>query len=198
MASPDAPRRTFPYATTLLPTRLSIDPQAWVAPSAILRGAVTLGARSSVWYQAVVRGDLAPVVVGEDTNIQDGAILHVEAEGPAVVGSRVTIGHMAIVHAATIADDCIIAMGSRVLSGARVGRRSIVGAGAIVTEGFEVPERSLVLGVPARVVRSVTDDEIERIERNWSVYVAYANHHRDEESRRMSLQGDHHRGEHHR
>ena len=193
MAPPDASRRTFPYATTLLDTRLSIDPQAWVAPTAVLRGEVTLGARTSIWYQAVVRGDLAPVTIGEDTNIQDGAILHVEAEGPTVVGSRVTVGHMAIVHAATIADDCIIAMGSRVLSGARVGRRSIVGAGAVVTEGFEVPERSLVLGVPARVVRSVTDDEIERIERNWSVYVAYANHHRDEELRRMSDPGEHRR-----
>jgi len=190
MAPPDATRRTFPYATTLLPTRLSIDPQAWVAPTAVLRGEVTLGARTSIWYQAVVRGDLAPVTIGEDTNIQDGVILHVEAEGPTVVGSRVTVGHMAIVHAATIADDCIIAMGSRVLSGARVGRHSIVGAGAVVTEGFEVPERSLVLGVPARVVRSVTDDEIERIERNWSVYVAYANHHRDEELRRMSGPGE--------
>lgn len=190
MAPPDATRRTFPYATTLLPTRLSIDPQAWVAPTAVLRGEVTLGARTSIWYQAVLRGDLAPVTIGEDTNIQDGAILHVEAEGPTVVGSRVTVGHMAIVHAATIADDCIIAMGARVLSGARVGRRSIVGAGAVVPEGFEVPERSLVLGVPARVVRSVTDDEIERIERNWSVYVAYANHHRDEEYRRMSGPGE--------
>ncbi len=193
MAPPDAPRRSFPCATALLPTRLAIDPQAWVAPTAVLRGGVTLGARASVWYQAVLRGDLAPVTVGEDTNIQDGAILHVEAEGPTVVGSRVTVGHMAIVHAATIADDCMIAMGARVLSGARVGRRSIVGAGAIVTEGFDVPERSLVLGVPARVVRSVTDDENERIERNWSVYVAYANHHRDEESKRMSVPGEHRR-----
>lgn len=186
MAPPDAPRRTFPYVNELLPTRLSIDPSAWVAPTAVLRGEVTLGPRASIWYQAVVRGDLAPVTIGEDTNIQDGAILHVEASGPCIVGRRVTVGHLAIVHAATIADDCIIAMGSRVLSGARVGRRSIVGAGALVTEGFDVPERSLVLGVPARVVRTVTDDEIERIERNWSVYVAYANHHREEELLRMN------------
>lgn len=185
MAPPDAPRRTFPIINDLLPTRLSIDPTAWVAPTAVLRGVVTLGPRASVWYQAVVRGDLAPVEIGEDTNIQDGAILHVEASGPCIVGKRVTVGHMAIVHAATVGDDCIIAMGSRVLSGARVGRRSIVGAGALVTEGFEVPERSLVLGMPARVVRSVTDDEIERIDRNWSVYVAYANHHREEELVRM-------------
>ena len=186
MGTPEAPRRTFPYATDLLSTRLVIDPSAWVAPTAVLRGEVTIGPRASVWYQAVVRGDLAPITIGEDTNVQDGVILHVEAEGPAVVGKRVTIGHMAIVHAATIADDCIIAMGSRVLSGARVGRRSIVGAGALVPEGFEVPERSLVLGVPGRVVRVLTDEEVERIDRNWRVYVGYAVHHKDEEQRRRS------------
>jgi carbonic anhydrase/acetyltransferase-like protein (isoleucine patch superfamily) len=190
MGTPEAPRRTFPYATDLLPTRLAVDPSAWVAPTAVLRGEVTIGPRASVWYQSVVRGDLAPVVIGEDTNVQDGAILHVEAEGPAIVGRRVTIGHMAIVHAATIDDDCIIAMGSRVLSGARVGRRSIVGAGAIVTEGFEVPERSLVLGVPGRVVRALTDEELERIERNWRVYVAYAVHHKDEERRLQNAPGE--------
>ena len=183
MDSENPARRGFPYITSLLPTRLTVDPSAWVAPTAVLRGEVTLGERSSVWYQAVVRGDLAPVRIGRETNIQDAALLHVEAEGPVLIGDRVTVGHMAIVHAATVEDDCMIAMGSRVLSGARIGRSSIIGAGAVVREGQDVPERSLVLGVPGRVVRRVTDEEVERIHKNWVVYVAYAAHHRDETDR---------------
>lgn len=160
--------------TELRPTRLNIAPDAFIAPTAVLRGDVTVGPRSGVWFNAIVRGDLAPVVIGEDTNVQDGALLHVEVDGPAVLGNRITVGHMAVVHGCTIEDECLIGIGAKVLSWARIGRQSIIGAGALVKEGWSVPERSLVLGVPGRIARPVTDDDLERSRRNWMVYVQYA------------------------
>jgi carbonic anhydrase/acetyltransferase-like protein (isoleucine patch superfamily) len=166
----------------LLSTRLDIAADVFIAGSALLRGDVTIGSRSSIWFNAVVRGDLAPISIGADTNVQDGAILHVETDGPAVLGDRVTVGHMAVVHAAEVADDCLIGIGALVLSGARIGAESIIGAGALVKEGWEVPPRSLVLGVPGRVVRLVTDAEVDRIQRNWAAYVQYAAQYRATES----------------
>jgi carbonic anhydrase/acetyltransferase-like protein (isoleucine patch superfamily) len=163
---------------TLLRTRLTIDPTAFVARSAVLVGEITVGARASVWYGAVLRGDLAPIFVGADSNVQDGAILHVEVGVPARLGSRVTVGHNAIVHAAEVEDECLIAIGAIVLSGARIGAGSIVGAGTVVKEGFEVPPGSLVLGVPGKVVRPVTPAETERLRTNWKAYVAYAQEYR--------------------
>jgi len=176
-------RRPKPSIATeaVLPTRLSIHPDSFIASTAVLRGRVSVGARSSVWYNAILRGDLAPIEIGEDTNVQDGAILHVETDGKAVLGDRVTVGHNAIVHAAGVEDDCLIGISATVLSGATVGRYSIVGAGALVVEGARIPARSLVLGVPGRVIRAVTEEEIERVQRNWAVYVAYARAHRAEE-----------------
>ena len=168
------PRPPDHPSARLLASRLTLDSDVYIAPTAVLMGEVTIGARSSVWFNAVIRGDLAPVVIGADTNIQDGAILHVEVDGPAVVGDRVTVGHMALVHGAQVEDECLVAMGAMVLSGARVGRHSIIGAGALVKERWQVPPRSLVLGVPGRIVRQVTEAEVERIQRNWVSYVDYA------------------------
>ena len=162
--------------------RLSVAEDSFIAPTAILRGNVTVGPRSSVWYHAILRGDLAPVVIGADTNVQDAAILHVEVDGPAQLGNRVTVGHAAIVHGAVVEDDCLIGIGARVLSGARIGRFSIIGASALVTEGTAIPERSLVLGIPGKVIRKVTDEEMERVRRNWAVYVEYAAQYRQRES----------------
>ena len=170
--------------TRILPTRLNIAPDAFIAPTAVLRGEVIIGPRSSVWYGSILRGDLAPVVLGSDTNVQDGSILHVEVDGPVVLGDRVTVGHRAVVHGCVVEDECLIGIGALVLSGARIGRQSIVGAGAVVKEGWQVPPRSVVMGVPARVMRPVTDQDLERVNRNWQVYVAYAAQHRDVESRR--------------
>jgi carbonic anhydrase/acetyltransferase-like protein (isoleucine patch superfamily) len=170
----------------ILPPRLAIAPDAFIAPTAVLRGDVTVGSRSSVWFNAVLRGDLAPVVVGSDTNVQDAAILHVETDGPVVLGDRVTVGHMAVVHGAHVEDDCLIAIGSLVLSGSRIGSGSIIGAGAVVREGWHVPPRSLVLGVPGRIVRQVTDAEYTRIQGNWAAYVQYAAHYMTEEKGRDS------------
>jgi carbonic anhydrase/acetyltransferase-like protein (isoleucine patch superfamily) len=158
----------------LLETKIDVDPTAFVAPGATLLGEVRLGPRASVWYNAVLRGDIAPVAVGADSNVQDGVIMHVETDVAAVVGERVTIGHGAIVHAATVEDDCLIGIAAIVLSGARIGRGSIVAAGAVVREAFEVPPGSLVAGVPARILRPVTGPESARVDGNWRAYVEYA------------------------
>ncbi len=167
---PDQPAATV----SILPTRLTVAPDAFIATGAVLTGEVTLGRRSSVWFNAVLRGDLAPIVVGDDSNIQDGVVVHVEVDGPVLVGRRVTVGHLAILHGAVVEDDCLIAMGAKVLSAARIGAGSLVGAGALVTEGMQIPPGSLVLGVPGRVVRPLTEAERRRIASNWDVYVQYA------------------------
>jgi carbonic anhydrase/acetyltransferase-like protein (isoleucine patch superfamily) len=162
----------------LLPTDLNIAPDAFIASSAVLRGAVSVGARASVWFGSILRGDLAPVIVGADSNVQDLSILHVEVDGPVVLGERVTVGHRAVVHGCVVENDCLIGIGAVILSGARIGDHSIIGAGALVPEGKQIPPRSVVLGVPGKVVRQVTDEELQRVDRNWRVYVQYAGHYR--------------------
>ena len=166
-------------ASPFQPTRLEIDPSAYVAPGAALVGRVTLGPRASVWFHATLRGDLAPIEIGAETNVQDGCIVHVDRGQPALIGARVTMGHGAIVHAASIEDDVLVAMKAVVLSGCRVGRNSLIGAGAVVMERTEIPEGSLVLGVPARVIRPLRPEEIERIRANARSYVELAGAYRD-------------------
>lgn len=141
-------------------------------------GEVTLGPRSSVWYTAVLRGDMAPITLGEASNIQDGTIVHVDEGRPAVIGARVGIGHRAVIHGCTIEDECLIGMGSVLLNGVVVGRGSVVGAGAVVPEGLVIPPGSLVLGVPARIVRRVDAALAERIRGTWEHYVKEAERHR--------------------
>ncbi|MEO8634156.1 MAG: gamma carbonic anhydrase family protein [Gemmatimonadales bacterium] len=159
-------------------TRPRLDPTSWIAPGALVMGDVTLGRESSVWYTAVLRGDMAPIVIGEQSNLQDGTIVHVDAGVPCTVGDRVGVGHRAILHGCTVEDDCLIGMGSIVLNGAVVGRGSVVAAGAVVKEGFLVPPGSLVVGMPARVVRSVDAALTARIEQTWKHYVQQAAQHR--------------------
>jgi len=132
---------------------------AWSAPSADLIGDVRLGARASVWFGAVLRGDNTPLILGEETNFQDGAIGHSDPGFPLTIGARVTVGHQAIIHGCTIADDCLIGMGARILNGAVIETECIVGAGALITEGKHFERGSLIIGAPARVVRQVTDEE---------------------------------------
>lgn len=139
------------------PARLRLDPSAFVAPGATVVGEVALGARTSVWFGTVVRGDTAPIVIGADTNLQDLTLVHVDADAPTTVGDRVTVGHRAIVHGCSIGDDCLIGMGAIVLSKAVVGAGSLVGAGALVKEGQVIPPGSLAVGSPARVIGPVTD-----------------------------------------
>ncbi len=161
-----------------MPTPPRIDATAFVHPRAFVCGDVTLGPRVSVWPCAVVRGDTAAVTVGADSNVQDGTVIHVDVGLPCTIGARVGIGHRAIVHGATVADDCLIGMGAVLLNGVRVGTGSIVGAGAVCPEGMEIPPNSLVLGVPGRVVRSTTEAERGRIRGTVESYVALQEEHR--------------------
>lgn len=157
---------------------MSIHESAFIHPAACVFGDVTLGARASVWPTAVLRGDTAPIVVGEDSNIQDGTILHVDPGVPCTIGARVAVGHRAVVHGATVEDDCLIAMGAVLLNHVHVGAGSIVGAGALCPEGMRIPPGSLVVGLPARIVRSVTDAERARIRRTVDSYLHLQERHR--------------------
>ena len=153
------------------PARLRLHPTAFVAPGATIVGEVTLGARSSVWFGAVLRGDTASITVGADTNIQDLTLVHEDADAPVVVGDRVTVGHRAILHGCTIGDDCLIGMGAIVLSHAVVGEGSLVGAGSLVKEGQVIPPGSLAVGSPARVLGPVKDAHREAIADGTRHYV---------------------------
>jgi carbonic anhydrase/acetyltransferase-like protein (isoleucine patch superfamily) len=149
----------------------------WVAANATVVGDVTLGPQSSIFYGAVLRGDIARIVVGEGTNVQDNAIVHLADDCDAVIGAWCTIGHAAIVHACTIEDECLIGMGATILDRARIGARSIVGANALVTQDFTCPPGSLVIGAPAKVARQLSDKEQAGL-RHWAEkYVAVAQAH---------------------
>ena len=137
----------------------TIHPRAFVAPGAIVIGDVTLAEEASVWPAAVLRGDINRIVIGPRSNVQDGAVVHLADEFGTLVGELVTVGHKAVLHACTIGDEVLVGMGAIVLDGAEVGARSIIGAGALVTGGKKIPAGSLVLGSPAKVVRTLTLDE---------------------------------------
>lgn len=136
-----------------------VDPSAYVAPSAVVIGSVKIGPRASIWPNCVLRGDIEDIIVGEGSNVQDGTVVHLADDLAARIGSYVTIGHMAMIHACTIEDECLIGMKATVLDGAVIGRRSIVGAGAVVTKNTIVPPGSLVLGIPAKVIRPLSEEE---------------------------------------
>ncbi len=148
-----------------------VDGSAFVDPSAILEGQVRVGARASIWPLAVLRGDSDTITVGEDTNVQDGVVMHADPGFPATLGSRVTVGHRAVVHGAQVDDDCLVGIGAILLNGVHLGAGSLVGAGAVLTEGMQVPPGSVVLGVPGRVVRPVTDRQRKRIQDSAVNYV---------------------------
>lgn len=142
---------------------MKVHSTAFIHPSAVVTGDVVLGARVSVWPTAVIRGDTDRIVIGDETNVQDGTIVHVDHGVPTTIGRRVGIGHRAIVHGATIEDEVLIAMGAVLLNNVHVATGSIVGAGAVCPEGMRIPANSLVLGVPARVIRRTTEAERDRI-----------------------------------
>ncbi|HVB31574.1 MAG TPA: gamma carbonic anhydrase family protein [Gemmatimonadaceae bacterium] len=162
----------------MAPIAPSVHPSAFVHPRAFVCGQVTLGPRVSVWPFAALRGDTAPITIGADSNVQDGTVIHVDHGVPCIIGERVGIGHRAIVHGATVDDDCLIAMGAVLLNNVRVGSGSIIGAGAVCTEGFVVPPNSLVLGVPGRVVRQTSAEERARIRGTVESYLALQEEHR--------------------
>ena len=160
--------------TGFRPAHLDIHPTAFLAPGAVVVGDVSIGARSSVWFHAVLRGDSDRIEIGDHTNVQDHTVVHVDEGQPALVGARVTIGHRAIVHGCVIEDDCLIGMGAIVLSGARIGAGSLVGAGALVREGQQIPNGSLVVGAPARVAGDVRPAHREAIARGAEHYAELA------------------------
>jgi carbonic anhydrase/acetyltransferase-like protein (isoleucine patch superfamily) len=150
-----------------------LDPTSYIAPTATLIGAVTLEAEASVWFGAVLRGDVAPVIVGPRTNVQDLCVLHGDADTPTILGADCTLGHGAIVHGARLGDRVLVGMGAIVLSRTTVGDDVIIGAGAVVPEGSAIPAGVLVLGVPGRVARPLTAEERARITAGAARYVGY-------------------------
>ena len=151
-----------------------IDPTAWVADSAQVIGAVTLAENSSVWFGAVLRGDTDRLTIGRNSNIQDGSVLHADHGVPLVIGDDVTVGHQVMLHGCTIGDGSLIGIQAVVLNGAKIGRNCLVGAGALVTEGKEFPDGSLIMGSPAKVVRTMTPEQIAGMHRGTSHYVLNA------------------------
>ncbi|MCC7569279.1 MAG: gamma carbonic anhydrase family protein [Candidatus Methanofastidiosa archaeon] len=162
-------------------TTLSIHPTAYVSPKSYLAGDVTVGAHCSIWPFASLRGDHAPISLGEGTNVQDSCTLHVSVDRPVRIGSQCTIGHGAVVHGATVGDTCIIGMNATVLDGAVIGNNSIVGAGALVTEGKVFPDNSLILGVPAKAVKTLPPASVDAIRENAASYRELARHYREME-----------------
>jgi carbonic anhydrase/acetyltransferase-like protein (isoleucine patch superfamily) len=146
----------------------------WVAPDAHVVGNVILAEDVGIWFGAAIRGDNDPIRIGARSNIQEGAMLHSDAGFPLTVGADVTVGHHAILHGCTIGDGCLIGMGATVMNGARIGAGSIIGAGALVTEGKEIPERSLVMGAPAKVIRSLDPEMAARLLASAAHYVENA------------------------
>jgi carbonic anhydrase/acetyltransferase-like protein (isoleucine patch superfamily) len=154
----------------------TIDEGAWAAPSADLIGDVRLGPRASVWFGAVIRADNTPILIGAESNVQDGAVGHSDPGAPLTIGARVTVGHQAILHGCTIGDQALIGMGARVLNGAVIGPNSLVGAGALVTEGKSFEAGMLIVGAPARAIRALTEAEIAALALSAAHYAEKAGH----------------------
>ena len=157
----------------------SIHDTAFVAPGAVILGAVTVGEQASIWYGCVMRGDINHIKIGACSNLQDGCIVHVSDEYPATMGERVSIGHRAIIHACDVGDEVLVGMGAIIMDGAVIGPRSIIGAGGVVTKGTKVPEGSLVLGSPARVVRPLSLEEQQNNARLAAKYVEVSRRYRE-------------------
>jgi carbonic anhydrase/acetyltransferase-like protein (isoleucine patch superfamily) len=153
---------------------------AFIAWNAEVNGNILLKENSSIWYNATLRGDIEAIILGKNSNVQDNAVLHTEKGAPCIIGDNVTIGHSAIVHGAEVGDHCLIGMGAILLNRCKIGNESIVGAGALVTEGKEFPPRSLIIGSPAKAVREVRQEELEQIQANAKRYINRAQAHRSE------------------
>lgn len=151
-----------------------ISESAWVADSAQVMGDVVLGDAASVWFGSVVRGDTARLSIGARTNIQDHCVLHADVGIPLSLGEGVTVGHSVVLHGCTVGDESLIGIGAVVLNGARIGRHCLVGAGALVTEGKEFPDGSMILGSPARLVRTLTPEQIQGLKDSAAHYVENA------------------------
>ncbi|MFA7667015.1 MAG: gamma carbonic anhydrase family protein [Burkholderiaceae bacterium] len=157
----------------------SIHPSAWVAESADLIGMIELRENASIWFNAALRGDNEPIVIGANSNVQEGAVLHTDPGSPLTLAEWVTVGHQAMLHGCTIGEGTLIGIQAVVLNGTRIGRECLIGAGAIIGEGKEIPDRSLVLGTPGRVVRQLSDEDVARIRAGTLSYVERARQFRE-------------------
>ncbi len=151
--------------------QLPSDGEYWIAPNAVVVGNVILHRNASVWFGATLRGDNDPIVVGENSNIQDGSVLHTDRGAPLSIGRDVTVGHMVMLHGCTIGDNSLVGIGSIVLNGARIGRNCLIGAKSLITEGKEIPDNSLVMGAPGKVVRTLDDGAVQMIAASAAHYV---------------------------
>ena len=158
---------------------LPVGGEYWIAPTAVVAGNVILKKNASVWFGAVLRGDNDPIVIGENSNIQDNSVLHTDIGSPLIIGDNVTVGHMVMLHGCTIGDGTLIGIGSIVLNGAKIGKNCLVGAGALITENKEFPDGSMILGSPAKVVRELAPEQAARMGmgalgyvRNWQRFKA--------------------------
>jgi carbonic anhydrase/acetyltransferase-like protein (isoleucine patch superfamily) len=156
----------------------NLHPQSWVAPNATVVGHVTAGSKASIWYGAVLRAEFEPIEIGEGSNLQDNVTVHVDPGFPATIGAGVSVGHNAVLHGCTIEDGCLIGMGAVVLNGARIGAGSLVAAGAVVGQGAVIPPGSLVAGVPGKVKRELSEDEVAHNRLNAQVYEHLSDVHR--------------------
>ncbi|RBM02948.1 gamma carbonic anhydrase family protein [Glutamicibacter soli] len=154
-----------------------VGQDVFTAPTATLSGDVVMGDRSSAFYGVSVRGDSAPIRVGEGSNLQDNVVLHADTGYPCTVGAGVSVGHSAVVHGATVGDGCLVGMNATIMNGSVIGEQSLVAAGALVLEGTQVPPRSLVAGVPAKVRRELTDEEVAGLKKNADTYLGLAAKH---------------------
>ena len=157
-----------------------VAPSAYVDPGSAVIGDVVIGERSSIWPAATLRGDISPIRIGDETSIQDGTVVHTDALYPAIIGNRVTVGHMAVLHGCTVEDEVLIGIGAIVLNGARIGKGAVVAAGALIPEGAEIPAGMLAMGVPAKPKRPVSPEEQERFRQNVANYVARAKEYLEE------------------
>lgn len=151
-----------------------VHESVFVAPTAVIVGRTKIAEGASIWFHCVVRGDINQISIGQNTNIQDGCLLHVTNRNALIVGERVTVGHGAVLHGCKIENDCLISMAAVVLDGAVVGAGSIVAAGSVVPPGAEIPPNSLVMGVPGKIVRNVSEDDRNKIDRGWQNYLRYS------------------------
>lgn len=149
-----------------------VDPSAFVADSANVIGKVRIEANASIWFEVTIRGDNELITIGENSNVQENTVLHTDPGLPLVIGKNVTVGHQAMLHGCAIGDGTLIGIQAVVLNGAKIGRNCLIGAGALVTEGKEFPDNSLILGTPAKVVRTLTEEDIQRLQASAAAYVA--------------------------
>lgn len=152
-------------------SRVDAHPQSWVAPNATLIGKVRLDAGASIWFGAVLRGDNELIHIGENSNVQDGTVMHTDAGVPLNIGKGVTIGHNAMLHGCTVGDFSLIGINAVLLNGARIGRHCIIGANALIPEGKEIPDGSLVMGSPGKVVRELSEQQMKMLEASAAHYV---------------------------